>query len=197
VRHELSFTAGCLFELLLLVLALVWAGLFHWPAAANFYWNWASAGLGIVAAIPLFGFFIWTMRSKLPLWSHHQQLLEAVVRPLFERWSVVQLFAISLVAGISEEAFFRGAIQGGLAERVPVLLALVLASALFGACHLLTWTYAIIAAFIGAYLGLLWMWTGNLLTPMATHAAYDFAALVFLLRGCGKPQDQSPGRGAH
>jgi len=34
-------------------------------------------------------------------------------------------------------------------------MALVLASVLFGAAHLITWTYAIIAAFIGAYLGLL------------------------------------------
>jgi uncharacterized protein len=47
---------------------------------------------------------------------------------------------------------------------------------------LLTWTYAIIAAFIGAYLGLLWIWTGNLLTPMITHAVYNFVALVYFLR---------------
>jgi hypothetical protein len=65
---------------------------------------------------------------------------------------------------------------------VNVILALVLASASFGAFHLLTWTYAIIAAFIGAYLGLLWLWTGNLLTPMVTHSVYDFAALVYFCR---------------
>ena len=56
-------------------------------------------------------------------------------------WSVLQLFVISLVAGISEEAFFRGAIQGSLADRVGMSLALVLASMLFGAAHLITWTY--------------------------------------------------------
>ena len=61
-------------------------------------------------------------------------------------------------------------------------MALVMASLLFGAFHLLTWTYAIIAAFIGAYLGLLWIWTGNLLTPMITHAVYDLAALVYFFR---------------
>ena len=65
---------------------------------------------------------------------------------------------------------------------MDVIVALVLASGLFGACHLLTWTYAILAALIGAYLGLLWIWTGNLLTPMITHAVYDFAALVYFLR---------------
>jgi membrane protease YdiL (CAAX protease family) len=60
-----------------------------------------------------------------------------------------------------------------------------LASLLCGAFHLITWTYAIIAAFIESYLGLLWMWTWNLLTPMITNAVYDFAALVFFLRAIG------------
>jgi membrane protease YdiL (CAAX protease family) len=40
----------------------------------------------------------------------------------------------------------------------------------------------IIAALIGLYSGLLWIWTGNLITPMITHAAYDFVALVYFLR---------------
>jgi len=47
---------------------------------------------------------------------------------------------------------------------------------------LITWTYALFAAFIGAYLGWLWIWTGNLLTPMITHADYDFVALVYFFR---------------
>jgi uncharacterized protein len=118
------------------------------------------------------------------MWSHHRQLFEAVLRPIFGKCSVLQLWIISLIAGFSEEAFFRGSIQGSLADRVGVVLALVLASAAFGACHLLTWTYAIIAAFLGGYLGLLWIWTGNLLTPMITHSAYDFVALVYFLRFC-------------
>jgi len=108
--------------------------------------------------------------------------MESLFRPLFGNWSVLQLFVISRIAGISEEAFFRGAIQGSLGDRVGVYIALVMASLLFGAFHLITWTYAIIAAFIGAYLGMLWIWTGSLLTPMVTHGVYDFAALVYFLR---------------
>ena len=138
--------------------------------------------IGIVAAIPPFAFFIWTLNSKLQLFHHHRNLLESLLRPLFGKWSMLQLLAISLIAGISEEAFFRGAIQGSLGDRVGVCIALVMASLLFGAFHLITWTYAIIAAFIGAYLGMLWIWTGSLLTPMVTHAVYDFAALVYFLK---------------
>jgi membrane protease YdiL (CAAX protease family) len=69
-----------------------------------------------------------------------------------------------------------------LSDHVGVGVALVMASLLFGAFHLITWTYAIIAAFIGAYLGLLWIWTGNLITPMMTHAVYDIAVLVYFFR---------------
>ena len=160
----------------------MWGWLFDRPALSDVQWSLNAVLVGIVAVIPPFAFFVWTLKSKLQLFQQHQELLESLLRPLFGRWSVLQLLVLSVIAGISEEAFFRGAIQGSLADRVNVILAVVLASALFGAFHLLTWTYAIIAAFIGAYLGLLWIWTGNLLTPMVTHAVYDFAALVYFFR---------------
>jgi membrane protease YdiL (CAAX protease family) len=138
--------------------------------------------IGVVAAIPPFLFFLWTLNSKLRVWSRHKELMEAHLGPLFGNWSILQLIIISVCAGISEEALFRGAIQGSLADHVGLGVALVMASLLFGAFHLITWTYAIIAAFIGLYLGLLWIWTGNLLAPMVTHTVYDIAALVYFLK---------------
>jgi membrane protease YdiL (CAAX protease family) len=177
-----SFFAGCLFELALLVFAVLWGWLFHRSALLDLHWSLTSALIGSVATIPPFLFFFWSLNSGQHVCSRHKQLMESLLRPILGNWSVLQLFAISLVAGISEEAFFRGAIQGSLSDRVGMSLALVLASLLFGAAHLITWTYAIIAALIGAYLGLLWIWTGNLLTPMVTHAVYDFAALVYFFR---------------
>lgn len=177
MRLELPFTAGCLFELALLLLAFLWGWLFQHPLLSDIEWNLKAVLVGTIAAIPPFAFFFWTLHSKLQLFSRHRNLLESLLPSLFGKWSVLQLLVISLIAGISEEALFRGAIQGSLTERADMIFAVVLASALFGAFHLLTWTYAVIAALIGAYLGLLWIWTGNLLTPMVTHAVYDFAAL--------------------
>jgi len=182
VSRKLSFTTGCLFELPLLALALVCSALFRRPARADIYWSMKSTLVGVVAAIPPLLFFVWTLKSKLRVLARHRHLLECLLRPLFDKWSTLQLLAISVIAGICEEAFFRGALQGGLSERVDARLALIVASGLFGACHLLSWTYAVMAALIGTYLGLLWMGNGNLLTPMVTHAAYDFAALVYFLR---------------
>jgi membrane protease YdiL (CAAX protease family) len=184
LKRELSFSVGCLCELALLVLALVWGWLSHRSALTNLHWSLNSTLIGVVAAIPPFIFFLWTLKSKLVVFARHRHLMESLVLPIFQRWSIFQLAIISVLAGISEEAFFRGAIQGSLAGPLGVSGALVLASLLFAAAHPITWTYAIIVALIGAYLGLLWIWTGNLLTPMVTHAVYDFAALVYFLRVC-------------
>jgi membrane protease YdiL (CAAX protease family) len=92
------------------------------------------------------------------------------------------LIILSLAAGVAEETLFRDAIQGGLAERVGPIFAILLASALFGASHMLTWTYGILAALIGVYLGVLYILTGNLLAPMITHALYDAVFLVWSLK---------------
>jgi membrane protease YdiL (CAAX protease family) len=59
----------------------------------------------------------------------------------------------------------------------------MLASLVFGLLHALTATYAVLATFMGVYLGAVWLGTGNLLVVVLAHALYDFAALVYLTRG--------------
>ena len=57
-----------------------------------------------------------------------------------------------------------------------------LASVFFGLVHPISFTYMVIVAILGLYLGTVWILSGNLLTVMITHALYDFAALAYLLR---------------
>jgi hypothetical protein len=90
--------------------------------------------------------------------------------------------AISLMAGIGEEALFRGVIQTALAGRLPVWSAIAITAVLFGVVHWATAIYALLAGLIGAYLGLLYHLTDNLLAPIVTHALYDLAALSALAR---------------
>jgi membrane protease YdiL (CAAX protease family) len=95
---------------------------------------------------------------------------------------VWQFLAISVIAGLSEEFLFRALLQGWLAGAIGPAWALALASAAFGLCHWITPAYALVAALMGLYLGGLWWWSGNLLTPVVAHACYDFLALIWLLR---------------
>jgi membrane protease YdiL (CAAX protease family) len=95
----------------------------------------------------------------------------------------LDLAVISALAGLGEEMLFRGVVQT-LIERASgsPWLAVAAASVLFGLAHPITRTYAVLAALIGVYLGWLFLANGNLLVPIVAHAAYDFVALVYLLR---------------
>ena len=93
---------------------------------------------------------------------------------------------ISLFAGAGEEMLFRGLIQAGLDEWMTgpagAWIALAVASLLFGLAHMVSATYAVVAALIGAYLGALLIATDNLLAPIVAHGLYDFVALIYLVR---------------
>ncbi len=98
---------------------------------------------------------------------------------------MLDLFGISVLAGLGEEMLFRGLIQDVFSSSLPLWMAVALASLLFGMMHAVTPTYAVLAGLMGAYLGWLYLATGNLLGPIVAHAVYDFVALVYLMYGPG------------
>jgi len=93
---------------------------------------------------------------------------------------------VALAAGVGEELLFRGLVQSGLSRLLTdwpgQIVAVAAASVLFGLCHWLNATYAVLAMLAGAYFGLILLLTGNILAPITAHAAYDFLALVYLIR---------------
>ena len=99
-----------------------------------------------------------------------------------------------MLAGLGEELLFRGVIQSWLVSETNLWLGLAVTSILFGLAHFISRTYAVYAAVVGAYLGWLFIAFDNLLVPILTHAAYDFFALVYLvrLRPVSSPKDTSP-----
>jgi uncharacterized protein len=179
---QLPFITGCLTEVALLLLAMFCGFFLHAPPLATCRWELPAVLLGFAAAIPPLLFFLYTLHSRVEVFVRHTRLLETLLRPLMGTWSVTQLAVISLLAGISEEALFRGFLQGALNARFGQSPAILVASIVFGLAHPLSRTYVVFASLLGVYHGLLWSWTGNLLTPITTHAAYDFLALLYFLR---------------
>ena len=107
--------------------------------------------------------------------------------PLFRECRLLDLAVISALAGLGEEMLFRGVVQQAVADWVDgergIWVGLALAALLFGLVHMITPTYAVLAGLIGLYLGWIWIATDrNLLVPIVTHAAYDFLALVYLVK---------------
>jgi len=77
------------------------------PPLTNLRWRGSDAILGIFAAIPPLLLFCGMLNSRRFL-SQTRDFLERAVRPWFGRWSILQLALISALAGLCEEALFRG-----------------------------------------------------------------------------------------
>ncbi len=152
------------------------------PPFARMTLHWQAIVLGIVATWPLLLGMWWCARSSWgPLLRLQHEVFEKIV-PAFAECSYLEMTLVAVATGLGEEALFRGVIQIALADRLGPFGALLLASALFGLGHLLTPTYAAIAALLGLYLGGLLMVSDNLLPPILVHAGYDLGALLYLIR---------------
>ena len=161
----------------------------------------ARIALGGAAAVPL---FLGLIAIEDCQWRPLRRLRELVISqlvPLFRPLSASQLLALSVAAGVGEELLFRGWLQASLTAwcgpPLGTLVGLVTASLLFGLCHCLTPTYAGLAMAVSLYLGALFLLTGSLTAPIVTHAAYDFAALLYLVRRdpSASPDGLLPGEG--
>jgi membrane protease YdiL (CAAX protease family) len=157
--------------------------------------NGPAIALGIVAVLPLAAMLLVCRRLQ---WNAVQDLwrvLDEIIVPLFRTCNWVELAAISFLAGLGEELLFRGLLQNGMAQwtgdflpHTPAAalagdwMAIIVVAILFGALHAVNLAYAILAAIIGAYLGWLYLATGNLTVPIVAHGLYDFVALVYVLR---------------
>ncbi len=166
-----------------LLLAAVAVG--RWIGAPPFgqlRFEWGALAWGIAATGPLLLGLWWCLRTRWRPVARLVALVEERLHPLFAGAGVAEVGLIALLAGIAEEAFFRGVVQVGLADRLPAWVALIASGALFGAAHWLTTSYAVLAGIVGLYLGGLLLVSGNLLAPIVAHALYDLVALSILIR---------------
>ncbi len=171
------------FEGALAVVACALGWLLPVPPWRQIHWDLAGLGWGIAACIPLLaGMFVLRGLRSGPL-GRLNRVVDQFVVPLFAKCTVLDFALISLVGGLGEELLFRGLLQAALTNWLDVGAGIVIASLLFGLAHIITPTYAVLAALIGVYLGWVWIAAGNLLAPIVAHALYDFAALAYLTRG--------------
>jgi uncharacterized protein len=156
-----------------------------WTGAAPFatlQWTWRGLAGGVLATAPLLLGLWWCLHTRLPPVVRLVRLAEERIAPLFAGSTMLGLGVVAALAGLGEEALFRGVIQTAIAGHVPVWAAVALTAALFGVAHWLTPTYAVLAGLVGAYLGWVFVASGNLLVPIVAHGLYDLVALAVLLR---------------
>ena len=169
----------------LILLALLVGELVDASLLDRFDAGWEGLLAGILATIPLIVAGAWSMRTAVRPFPQVRRDVEQLVLPLFRGATWIDFALIALLAGLGEEALFRGLIQPGLARWLGIVPAILLTSLLFGAVHWVTPMYALLAGAIGVYLGLFALVSGNLLVPIIIHALYDFIALAYLMKRPG------------
>ena len=137
---------------------------------------------GILATVPMLAFFAGLWFSDAAFLRRIRERVHQAVAELFARASLSEIAVIAGAAGFGEELLFRGFLQNGLENVIGRWPALAAASVVFGLVHPVTGAYVVIAAVLGLYLGMLWVATGNLLTPIVAHGLYDFIALAAIMR---------------
>jgi hypothetical protein len=100
----------------------------------------------------------------------------------FQALKIRDVAFISIMAGLGEEFFFRGALQTMAIDWLGPVVGILVASLIFGALHALTPAYFVVASLMGIYLGTIYYVTGSLILVILIHAVYDFALLTFILK---------------
>jgi uncharacterized protein len=95
---------------------------------------------------------------------------------------IVLWVALSTIAGICEEAVYRGYFQrqfAALTHSLPV--GILLSAAAFGAAHLYQgWRRAVLIAVMGAFFGFVAQWRGTVRPGMFAHVIQDSVAPVLI-----------------
>jgi membrane protease YdiL (CAAX protease family) len=124
-------------------------------------------------------------RLPIPGLRDLEQAMEARFEEYLGSMSYAELIVLSMTAGLGEELLFRGWLQQGLTGAIDsqvdyarVLFGWVAASIMFGLAHPISRLYVMLASAMGLVLGGVYLITGNLLTAIVAHAAYDAVILV-------------------
>lgn len=180
--HHPILGLAILFEGGMFVVAVGLGALLGKPALGEFTMTIQSFAWGAAAAFPPL-IVVWACLDS--SWAPFQNLARTFderVVPLFRNSTTLEMGVIALLAGVGEEALFRGVFHIALRDATSVVVAVVVVSIVFGLLHFVSLTYAVMATLIGAYLAGLLIVFDNLFVPMTTHAVYDFIGLVVLIK---------------
>ena len=133
--------------------------------------------------------FAITQADKFEFLAEVRDIFKVGVLPSLAPLGLPGIMALSLGAGVGEEAFFRGflmpfadgqLLRMGAPEQIAEVGVLASTSVFFGALHAITPAYAVWATGAGLLFGLEYIRDG-LGTAAFTHTLYDFLAFGFIL----------------
>lgn len=137
------------------------------------------APLGFFVYIILSSSLIWLATQFLP-WFDVDQVQDTGFNDIFAQFEYILAFiTLVIIAPLAEEVLFRGYLYGRLRKVVPIWLAIVVTSVLFGAVHG-AWNLAFDTFALSVFLCLLREFTGSIWASILLHMIKNALAFFFL-----------------
>ena len=183
MTHSQFLTSAAVFEGGMLLVAFIGGWLTGIDPTAQLSWSSEDFGLGLLATGPMLILLVVCMISRAKGMRQVREFLRDSIGPLLSDCGWYDIVLLALLAGVCEEAFFRGFLFLWI-QPWNLMLAVVITNVLFGLAHAVTAVYALLAAFMGIYLTALIAAdpTPNLLIPITAHAVYDLIAFFVVIR---------------
>jgi membrane protease YdiL (CAAX protease family) len=167
----------------LLTVALIVGWLLGNSVWLKFKMTVPSVLYAVAFTVPMLIFLLFVNLSQFKGFVEIREMLRDLLGKPLAACNALDLCALALLAGVSEEFLFRGVIEPWISPRGP-WVALIVTNLLFGLCHAVTRTYFVLAALMGAYLSTTLWWSDepNLFIPVFCHSAYDLVAFYVVRR---------------
>ncbi len=181
-----------------MIAACIGLGLLSGLPAEQLGWAWTELGrnllLGLLLGVGLALLFYFTTSwfvDKTGTRFYSDRMLEYVVpanrRDFF--WVALAMVGVALL----EELLFRSLLLGGFLPILPAWLLLIGSALLFGVMHSPQGLWGMAGAGLaGLFFGLLFLWSGSLVLPLAVHYVTNMAQITLVLWLDGPP-DQAAG----
>lgn len=181
-EQQFFILGGSLFSIGFIIIAFGLGWALDVSPLTNLNWNWTDLLIGVLAALPMFLFFLLSVKLPVPAFQKIKQFLLDELGPRIVNGSLLELFILCIFIGLGEEMLFRGVLQSW-STQFGVVFAIVLTNMIFGILHSITRLYAIVATLMGVYLSLLLVLftPQNLLIPITTHTVYDFLCFLMII----------------
>ncbi len=143
--------------------------------------------VSLVAGIS-FGLVVVVISHALERYFEWARRLNVDFASMLGKITWARAFGLAVLSGVGEELLFRGFFQHGIEVWTgSVLASVVIAGLVFGAVHVgpdprrfAAWT--IMAVVLGWMIGVLYVWTGSVIAPIAAHFLINFLNLSTLIR---------------
>jgi membrane protease YdiL (CAAX protease family) len=171
-----------MFEGAILAAAFLGGWLTGFNPTAKLFWSTRDFGFGILATAPMLLLLLICFLSRSKGILQVRTFVRDSIGPYLSESRWIDIVLLALLAGICEEAFFRGFLYLWI-EHFNPFLAVLVTNLLFGLAHAVTPVYLLLAAFLGLYLTALIAAdpTPNLLIPITAHSLYDLIAFIVVI----------------